>query len=200
MEKYVAHTGEMSSHYILVRKPEGKKPLGRPRQRWEDIRSYRNRQSFGSVAGSCEHDNKPCSVICLVEQLLASQGLSSTEFCVCVCVCAVISPKADWILIQCQHQIHMHACMHTCPCTAHPIPPLWGVKWGRVASSFPPLYCTQPGNNEVHYLAKICNTDLIYLHHPQADNNNESACSLVVGGGVSIVNFNTVWDKIVQNI
>jgi hypothetical protein len=28
-----------------------------------------------------------------------------------------------------------------------------GVEWGRVASSFPPPYCTQPGNDEVHYLA-----------------------------------------------
>jgi hypothetical protein len=29
-----------------------------------------------------------------------------------------------------------------------------GVEWVRVASSFPPPYCTQPGNDEVHYLAK----------------------------------------------
>jgi hypothetical protein len=27
---------EMSSTYILVRKPEGKRPLRRPRHRWED--------------------------------------------------------------------------------------------------------------------------------------------------------------------
>jgi hypothetical protein len=33
-----------------------------------------------------------------------------------------------------------------------------GVEWGRVASSFPPPYCTQPGNDEVHYLAKVDNT------------------------------------------
>jgi len=25
-----------------------------------------------------------------------------------------------------------------------------------VASSFPPPYCTQPGNDDVHYLTKIC--------------------------------------------
>jgi hypothetical protein len=30
-----------------------------------------------------------------------------------------------------------------------------GFEWGRVASSFPPPYCTQPGNDEVHYLAKV---------------------------------------------
>jgi hypothetical protein len=31
--------GEMKNAYkILVEKPEGKRPLGRPRRRWEDIR------------------------------------------------------------------------------------------------------------------------------------------------------------------
>jgi len=34
---HVASTGEMGSVYrFLVEKPEGKKPLGRPRRRWED--------------------------------------------------------------------------------------------------------------------------------------------------------------------
>ena len=33
----VAHLGERSGTYkVLVGKPEGKRPLGRPRQRWED--------------------------------------------------------------------------------------------------------------------------------------------------------------------
>jgi hypothetical protein len=32
----VAHMGEMRNAYnILVRKPEGRRPLGRPRRRWE---------------------------------------------------------------------------------------------------------------------------------------------------------------------
>jgi hypothetical protein len=60
-----------------------------------------------------------------------------------------------------------------------------GVEWGRVASSFPPPYYTQPGN-EVHYLAKVGSTNLIYLHHPQTDNKNWSACILVVGGCITI--------------
>jgi hypothetical protein len=35
---YVARVGEMGNVYnILVGKPEGNKPLGRPRRRWEDI-------------------------------------------------------------------------------------------------------------------------------------------------------------------
>jgi hypothetical protein len=35
-EGYVAHMGEMSNaHNILVGKPEGKRPLGRSRHRWE---------------------------------------------------------------------------------------------------------------------------------------------------------------------
>jgi hypothetical protein len=28
--------GKKNKHRILVRKPEGKRPLGRPRRRWED--------------------------------------------------------------------------------------------------------------------------------------------------------------------
>jgi hypothetical protein len=34
---YVAHMGQMKNTYkIMVRKPEGKRPLGKPRCRWED--------------------------------------------------------------------------------------------------------------------------------------------------------------------
>jgi len=34
---HVAYMGEMRNAYkILVRKPEGKRPHGRPRRRWED--------------------------------------------------------------------------------------------------------------------------------------------------------------------
>jgi hypothetical protein len=35
-KKHVACIGERSGAYkVLVRKPKGKRPLGRPRQRWE---------------------------------------------------------------------------------------------------------------------------------------------------------------------
>jgi hypothetical protein len=35
---YVARMGEGRGVYrVLVRRPEGKRPLGRPRRRWEDI-------------------------------------------------------------------------------------------------------------------------------------------------------------------
>jgi hypothetical protein len=34
--EHVARIGEMNAHKILVSKPEGKRPLGRPRCRWED--------------------------------------------------------------------------------------------------------------------------------------------------------------------
>jgi hypothetical protein len=34
---HVAHMGQRRGlHRVLVRKPEGKRPLGRPRRRWED--------------------------------------------------------------------------------------------------------------------------------------------------------------------
>jgi hypothetical protein len=39
---HVACMGEMSSAYkILVRKPEGMRPLGRPRHSWEDRMGHR---------------------------------------------------------------------------------------------------------------------------------------------------------------
>jgi hypothetical protein len=39
MGRHVAHVGEMRNVYsILVGKPEGKRPLGRPRHIWEAIR------------------------------------------------------------------------------------------------------------------------------------------------------------------
>jgi hypothetical protein len=72
--------------------------------------------------------------------------------------------------MQAQTHVHtpMHSTLHTT--TARRTKP--GVEWGRMVSSFPPPYCTQPGNDEVHYLAKVGSTNLIYLHHPQAENNN----------------------------
>jgi hypothetical protein len=37
LARNVARMGEMRSTYsILIRKPEGKRPLGRPRRKWED--------------------------------------------------------------------------------------------------------------------------------------------------------------------
>jgi hypothetical protein len=38
--------GEMINAYVLVGKPESKRPLGRPRRRWEDniIRDLRERE------------------------------------------------------------------------------------------------------------------------------------------------------------
>jgi len=36
---HVAHMGERRGAYrVLVRKPEEKRPLGRPRHRWDDIK------------------------------------------------------------------------------------------------------------------------------------------------------------------
>jgi hypothetical protein len=40
--------GERVVHRVLVGKPEGKRPLGRPRRRWEDIRRY-----LQEVGGDC---------------------------------------------------------------------------------------------------------------------------------------------------
>ena len=53
-------------HKVLVGKPEGKRPLGRPRRRWEDnIKMYL--QEVGRVCGDCmelaqERDRRPALV------------------------------------------------------------------------------------------------------------------------------------------
>ena len=39
-------------HKVLVGKPEGKRPLGRPRRRWEDIFKM-DLQEVGGVCGDC---------------------------------------------------------------------------------------------------------------------------------------------------
>jgi hypothetical protein len=64
--------GEVRGTYnILVGRPEGRRPFGRPRCRWEDNIKVDFReigfgdvdwihlaQDRGQVAGSCEHDNE----------------------------------------------------------------------------------------------------------------------------------------------
>jgi len=35
-----ARMAEMNSYSILFSKPEGKRPLGRPRRRWENIKAH----------------------------------------------------------------------------------------------------------------------------------------------------------------
>jgi hypothetical protein len=48
---HVAHMGEgRVVHRVLICKPEGKRPLGRPRRRWED----NIKMDIQGVGGSCE--------------------------------------------------------------------------------------------------------------------------------------------------
>jgi hypothetical protein len=54
-EEHVARMGEMKNAYnIFVGKPEGKKPLGRPRRRWEN----NIRMDLRESVGSCELDSR----------------------------------------------------------------------------------------------------------------------------------------------
>jgi hypothetical protein len=58
---------------VLVGKPEGKRPLGRPRRRWEEEGSSRSRMwgygldlagsGWKQVAGICECGNEPSGCI-----------------------------------------------------------------------------------------------------------------------------------------
>jgi len=80
---HVARMGERRGVYIvLVGKPEGKRPLGRPRRRWEDnikmdiqevecggMDCYRSGSGKGQVAGTCECGNEPSGSIKCVEFL-----------------------------------------------------------------------------------------------------------------------------------
>ena len=57
-------------HRVLVGKPEGKRPLGRPRRRWEDNIKMDLQEvggscgdwigsGLGQVAGTCEYGDEP---------------------------------------------------------------------------------------------------------------------------------------------
>jgi hypothetical protein len=53
-----AHT--VVAYRFLVRNPEGTKPLGRPRRRWEDYIKMSLQKvawGFGLLAGPCKRDN-----------------------------------------------------------------------------------------------------------------------------------------------
>jgi hypothetical protein len=63
-EGHVARMGEERKvHMVLVGKPEGKRPLGRPRRRWENgIRMRLTEIGWGRVEWilcSCEHGDEP---------------------------------------------------------------------------------------------------------------------------------------------
>jgi hypothetical protein len=70
------HGDERNACRILVGNPEGKRPLGRPRRRWEDnIRVYLREIGWGGMdwidlaqgrdqwRGPCEHGNEPSGCI-----------------------------------------------------------------------------------------------------------------------------------------
>jgi hypothetical protein len=47
---HVARMAEVRGAYILVGRPEGRRPLGRPRRRWEDnIKMVLRERGFGDV-------------------------------------------------------------------------------------------------------------------------------------------------------
>jgi hypothetical protein len=64
---------ERNAYKVLMGKPKGKRPLGRPRRRWEDGISMDLREIGwrcrvdtvgsvqGPVMGSCEHGDEPAS-------------------------------------------------------------------------------------------------------------------------------------------
>jgi hypothetical protein len=89
---HVAHLREMrSANKILVRKPEGKRPLGRPRCRWEDnmkmfisVNGFEcgfnlSGSEYGQATSSCECGNKLSGSITCGEFL---DELKPSEHCV----------------------------------------------------------------------------------------------------------------------
>jgi hypothetical protein len=72
MSRTCSTTGEKrNTCRILVRKPQGKRPLGRQRRRWTDNKRDRmgryglhpSGSGYGPVEGSCEHGNETSSSI-----------------------------------------------------------------------------------------------------------------------------------------
>jgi hypothetical protein len=70
---------KMNAYRILVGKPEGKRPLGRPRRRWVDniemdvIEIGRGCVDWFNLAkggGSCEHGNEPSGSIKFLQVLV----------------------------------------------------------------------------------------------------------------------------------
>jgi hypothetical protein len=73
-EGHVAHMGDRrGAHRVLMKKPEIKRPLGRPRHRWEDNikmdlqelgwRAYNELIWLRTGTGSCECGNEPLGSI-----------------------------------------------------------------------------------------------------------------------------------------
>jgi hypothetical protein len=58
-----AHGRAKKCFQILVVKPEGKRPFGRPRCRWEDNIKIDLTEIIFGVAGSCEYGYEPSSSI-----------------------------------------------------------------------------------------------------------------------------------------
>ena len=71
LERHVARRGERRCVYrVLVGKPEGKRPLGKPGRRWEDNikmdlqevacgnMDWVDLAQIGQVAGACEYGNE----------------------------------------------------------------------------------------------------------------------------------------------
>ena len=62
----MARMGGRGVHRVLVGKPEGKRPLGRPRRRWEDnmkmdlqeVETGWSWLRMGQMAGTCEYGNE----------------------------------------------------------------------------------------------------------------------------------------------
>ncbi|KAJ4427740.1 hypothetical protein ANN_25393 [Periplaneta americana] len=83
---HVAHMGESRNAYgVLVGRPEGKRPLGRPRRRWEDnikmdLREvgYDDRDWINlALAGLCEGGNEPSGSL---KAICKSLGYGTTSF------------------------------------------------------------------------------------------------------------------------
>jgi hypothetical protein len=72
---HVAGMGELCAYGFLVRKPEGKRRLGRPRRRWEDIKVCLQKAGWWGHGldrePSCS--NRMWGISLLADYLLASQ-------------------------------------------------------------------------------------------------------------------------------
>jgi hypothetical protein len=102
---HVAHMGEERKLYkVLVGKPEGKRPLGRPRHRWEDKIRIDLRELAWGVWTGFDWLRVIVSVV-MNRRILAPQSYIYIYIYTCVCVCVCVCVRA----CVCPHPTSLHS-------------------------------------------------------------------------------------------
>jgi hypothetical protein len=80
------HAWERNVYRILMGKPEGKRPFGRPRRRWEDIRMDLREIGWGSVDWTQLAQDRD-RWRALVNTVIEPSGSGATELVIYIYIC-----------------------------------------------------------------------------------------------------------------